>query len=52
MLVVTMPELQRKLDGILHYLDLTAVILGVFLVIALGVTIYLYRRNLKKELRP
>jgi hypothetical protein len=47
-----MDELQRKLDGYLHDLTVIAIILGVFLVIVLGVAIYLYRRNLKKELLP
>ena len=47
-----MSEFQHKLDGLLHYLTLTAVILGVILVVVLGVAIYLYRRNLKKELLP
>jgi hypothetical protein len=47
-----MPDLQRKLEGFLHYLTITAVVLAVILVIVLGVAIYLYRRNLKKELEP
>jgi hypothetical protein len=47
-----MSEFQQKLDGLLHYLTLTAIILGAILVVVLGVAIYLYRRNLKKELQP
>ncbi|AEU36438.1 hypothetical protein [Granulicella mallensis] len=45
-----MNDLQDKLGGILHYLTLIAIGLGILLAIIIGVAIYFYRKNKKSEI--
>jgi hypothetical protein len=45
-----MNDFQDKLAGILHYLTLIAIGLGVILAIIIGLAIYFYRKNKKSEI--
>jgi hypothetical protein len=49
-LASAMSDFQDKLGGILHYLTLIAIGLGVILAIIIGVAIYFYRKNKKSEI--